>query len=138
MSVINKCRRDLKNEYPNAVIEKKYDISEADIQADTYCYDLFYNLIENGIIHNDEFQPHVWIRLKELDSGYLVEIADNGPGFSPSRKEAIFDPKRRFGGVGLQGKHIVFVFCDLWLRLASLLSNGCLGSCQSRDGQSVW
>jgi two-component system C4-dicarboxylate transport sensor histidine kinase DctB len=96
------------NKYPSAVVEKKYDINQAAIQADTYCYDLFHNLIENGIIHNDESPPHVWIKLKELDSGYLVEIADNGPGFSPSRKQAIFDPKRRFGGVGLhQVKYLV-------------------------------
>jgi len=108
VGVIDECRRDLENEYPTAVIEKKYDNNEATIQADTYCYDLFHNLIENGIIHNDESPPHVWIKLKELDSGYLVEIADNGPGFSSSRKQAIFDPKRRFGGVGLhQVKYLV-------------------------------
>ncbi|MGM0686719.1 MAG: PAS domain S-box protein [Promethearchaeati archaeon] len=108
IDVIDHCIADLRTEHPRIAIQKDYETGEAPVQADRYAYDLFHNLIENGIIHNDNPKPSVWIQLVQVDRGYLVMVADNGPGFSRSRKQALFDPKRRFGGVGLhQVKYLV-------------------------------
>ena len=31
----------------------------------------------------------------------MLSVADNGPGLSDSKKAELFDPSRRYGGVGL-------------------------------------
>ena len=43
----------------------------------------------------------VWQENAIAKSGYEISIADNGPGISDEKKRNLFDPEKRFGGVGI-------------------------------------
>ncbi len=62
---------------------------------------LLENLLENAVIHNNKSPRRVWVTLRKAKGGYEVSIADNGSGVSDKKKESLFDPERRFGGVGI-------------------------------------
>jgi signal transduction histidine kinase len=71
------------------------------VRADDYLEFLFMNILENAVVHNDKRTRHVWVRETEVGRGYEVLISDNGPGLTEPKKESLFDPERRFGGVGV-------------------------------------
>ncbi len=85
------------------------ETDDAIVDADQFLEQLFDNIIENAIEHNEKSERKVWVVLKEKGDGFNISIADNGPGISDALKTAIFDVSRRYGGVGLhQSKQI----CD--------------------------
>jgi len=43
----------------------------------------------------------LWVDIQESGQGYQVSIWDNGQGISDDKKDSLFDPSRRFGGVGI-------------------------------------
>ena len=62
----------------------------------------------NAVEHNPNSKKHIWISLQKQEKGYVVAIADNGPGISDKMKASLFDMSRRFGGIGLhQAKQII-------------------------------
>jgi signal transduction histidine kinase len=75
------------------------------IRADgTHMYQLFSNLIGNGILHNDASYPVLRIsRLPDDDSVQHFVICDNGSGISEDLIENLFEPFTRseHGGAGL-------------------------------------
>jgi len=79
------------------------------IQADSALNHLLWNLMENGIKHNQSASRRIWITGELIGDTYELRIADNGPGLSDSMKRQLFDPKRRYGGVGL---HLVHRLAD--------------------------
>ncbi|MHA1908724.1 MAG: ATP-binding protein [Candidatus Thorarchaeota archaeon] len=91
----------LKYRHPTAIVNMDIAVSGAMIMADTFLENLLLNLLENGIIHNTSKKKQVWLSLKEDKEGYLVSIADNGPGIPAHVRGSLFDPERRFGGVGI-------------------------------------
>ncbi|MFW9847878.1 MAG: ATP-binding protein [Candidatus Thorarchaeota archaeon] len=91
----------LKYRHPNAIVNMDITVSGAMIMADTFLENLLLNLLENGIIHNTNLKKQVWISLREDKEGYLVTISDNGPGIPSHVRGSLFDPERRFGGVGI-------------------------------------
>ncbi|MBD3404540.1 MAG: response regulator [Candidatus Lokiarchaeota archaeon] len=76
-------------------------VESAKIKADEYISFLIRNLLENAVIHSRTKDKSVWISLSESANGYLLSIADNGQGISPEDKISLFDPEKRFGGVGI-------------------------------------
>ncbi len=91
----------LKETYEDLEIEVDYEIRRAIINADQYLVNLLVNLLENAVIHNNKRPRRVWVTLREAKGGFEISIADNGPGISDEKKENLFDPERRFGGVGI-------------------------------------
>jgi PAS domain S-box-containing protein len=71
------------------------------IFADGALSQLLWNLIENGVRHNTGKKPQIWIKGKIRHESFTLDIADNGPGLKQSKKRALFDAGRRYGGVGL-------------------------------------
>ena len=91
----------LKETYEDLEIEVDYKIHRAMIKADQYLVNLLMNLLENAVIHNNKRPRRVWVTLRKTKGGFEIAIADNGSGISDEKKESLFDPERRFGGVGV-------------------------------------
>ena len=105
---LEECVRKATKEFEDATIRTSIEVAKAQVRADKYISYLFSNLLDNAISHNPRIQRQVWIRLKEVDAGFEVTISDDGTGISDDRKESLFDPERRFGGVGIhQAKSIL-------------------------------
>jgi signal transduction histidine kinase len=101
MDVVENSLRILKDKYADLEIEVEYHVQSPVIRADEFLGHLLMNLLENAIIHNNEKVRHLWIFLSEVEGGYVVSIKDNGPGITEEKKKNLFDPNRRFGGVGI-------------------------------------
>ncbi|MBN1288752.1 MAG: PAS domain S-box protein, partial [Actinobacteria bacterium] len=72
----------------------------------THIYQVFGNLIENAIRHNDKEQPLVTIHCEGSKNGtHIYTVQDNGPGIRPEDAERIFMPfskgKNGHTGIGL-------------------------------------
>ncbi len=91
----------LKATYDDLEIKVNYRLRRSKVKADQYLDNLLANLLENATIHNNRSPRRVWVTLRESKGGYEISIADNGPGISNEKKENLFDPERRFGGVGI-------------------------------------
>ena len=92
-----------------AVLERVYDakavvkgLDEASIVwADALLGELVWNLLENAARHNPIEDKKVWISKRKKNGFIILEISDNGPGISKTRKKSLFDTPKRHGGVGL-------------------------------------
>jgi PAS domain S-box-containing protein len=87
----------------NKDVEIIADIPSRDfrIKADVFLKQAILNIIENAIEFNNRIPIKLWISIVELDQAYRLIIQDNGDGISDAKKESLFDPTRRFGGVGI-------------------------------------
>jgi signal transduction histidine kinase len=77
---------------------------EAPVKADKFLDMMVRNLLDNAVGHNDDEESRIWVKLRDSKGGYEFSIADDGPGIRDELKEVLFDPNRRFGGVGI---HVV-------------------------------
>jgi K+-sensing histidine kinase KdpD len=92
-----------------AVLERVYNakavvkgLDEASIVwADALLGELVWNLLENAARHNPIEDKKVWISKRKKNGFIILEISDNGPGISKTRKKSLFDTPKRHGGVGL-------------------------------------
>ncbi|MDF1538771.1 MAG: response regulator [Candidatus Thorarchaeota archaeon] len=83
------------------------DIPKAPISANEHIHTLIMNLLTNASKHNLEENNRIWVEVREADGGYDVLVSDNGPGIPNTKKTELFNPERRFGGVGIhQSKQI--------------------------------
>ncbi|MFW9908643.1 MAG: PAS domain S-box protein [Candidatus Thorarchaeota archaeon] len=73
------------------------------VYADQALSQLVWNLFENAVIHNpkDDSEKLVKVTGKQSGKNFTLTIADNGPGIPDRKKSDLFDPTRRYGGVGL-------------------------------------
>ncbi len=74
------------------------------VMADSALSHMLWNLMENALKHNPEREKKIWISGHESEDKFILVISDNGPGLHGLKKSDLFNPMRRFGGVGL---HIV-------------------------------
>ncbi len=89
------------NDHSDTKIERKIAKTHATIHADQFLNNLFMNLLSNAIKHNENERKTIWVELAESDGGYVVTIADDGPGISDVMKKNLLNPERRSGGVGI-------------------------------------
>ncbi|MFX1578881.1 MAG: PAS domain S-box protein [Promethearchaeota archaeon] len=77
--------------------------SSVKVLADQALSQLVWNLLENAVVHNpkDDSKKIVKVRGKVSGKTFTLSISDNGPGLSDEKKPDLFEPTRRFGGVGL-------------------------------------
>ncbi|MHA1137741.1 MAG: PAS domain S-box protein [Candidatus Thorarchaeota archaeon] len=73
------------------------------VLADQALSQLIWNLIENAIIHNPKPEAEKFVALSGSITGdtFTLSVIDNGPGIPDERKKELFNPSRRYGGVGL-------------------------------------
>jgi PAS domain S-box-containing protein len=76
---------------------------EVVVLADQALSQLIWNLLENAVIHNPKPEHEKIVGLKGSVSGntFTLSVIDNGPGISDNKKKDLFNPSRRYGGVGL-------------------------------------
>ena len=77
--------------------------SKVNVLADQALSQLVWNLLENAVVHNPIEDAKKIVRVKGKVSGktFILSISDNGPGLSDEKKPVLFEPTRRYGGVGL-------------------------------------
>jgi PAS domain S-box-containing protein len=73
------------------------------VLADQAVSQLVWNLLENAVIHNpkNDTEKIVKVRGKLKSDSFWLSVSDNGPGLEDSKKGELFEPTRRYGGVGL-------------------------------------
>jgi PAS domain S-box-containing protein len=73
------------------------------VYADQALSQLVWNLLENAVVHNSKKESEKTIMVSGTQTGksFTLTIADNGPGIQDGKKAEMFDPTRRYGGVGL-------------------------------------
>jgi len=73
------------------------------VLADQALSQLVWNLLENAVVHNpkEDSKKKVSITGKVSGKTFLLSISDNGPGITDNKKPDLFEPTRRYGGVGL-------------------------------------
>lgn len=73
------------------------------VLADQALSQLVWNLLENAVVHNPKEDAKKVVRIRGKVSGktFVLSISDNGLGLSDDKKPNLFEPTRRFGGVGL-------------------------------------
>lgn len=87
--------------YEGIEIETKCPRKDSRVIADKFIGQLIFNILENAVEYNERKDRKLWIDVQESGQGYQVSIKDNGQGISDAKKESLFDPSRRFGGVGI-------------------------------------
>ncbi|MFW9850239.1 MAG: PAS domain S-box protein [Candidatus Thorarchaeota archaeon] len=98
---LQKIIQALEHHSATTTFNSQFDIEKAEVLADDYLELLITNIIMNAIEHNPKESKTVWITLEDAQKGYVLKIADDGPGISDTRKKQLFDMARRYGGVGL-------------------------------------
>jgi PAS domain S-box-containing protein len=98
---LHKAIKGTKEKHPVVEIEQVIDIDDAFVVVDKHLDYLLEMILENAVLHNPDERKRMWVNASVKDNGYEILIADNGTGMSERKKEWIFDPERRFGGVGM-------------------------------------
>jgi len=73
------------------------------VLADQAVSQLVWNLLENAVVHNPKTDREkiVKVRGKMKSDSFWLSVSDNGPGLDDTKKSDLFEPTRRYGGVGL-------------------------------------
>jgi K+-sensing histidine kinase KdpD len=72
------------------------------VEADVLLGEMLWNLLENAARHNPKDEKQVWISCELKEDSCALIIADDGPGFSDTRKKTLFTERKHGGGVGLK------------------------------------
>lgn len=85
----------------------RVDLGDLDSQivvyADQALSQLIWNLLENAVIHNPKPETEKEVTISGAISGdiFTLSVIDNGAGIPNEKKAELFNPSRRYGGVGL-------------------------------------
>jgi PAS domain S-box-containing protein len=77
--------------------------TKLNVLADQALSQLIWNLLENAVVHNPQADTKKVVKVRGKVSGktFRLSISDNGCGISDDKKSELFEPTRRYGGVGL-------------------------------------
>lgn len=92
--VVEKQLDDLRQKHPEADIENE-GVPPVAVAADELLNRMVGNVLKNAVEHNDREKPHVVIGGERVDEGVRFSVADDGPGISADRREAVFEEGRR-------------------------------------------
>ena len=102
---------EFESKHEDVQIELSCDIVRAPIRANDHLHILLMNLLTNAAKHNLTSDNRIWVDVSNTEGGYEVIVSDNGPGIPDNKKATLFDPERRYGGVGIhQAKQIAEKF----------------------------
>ncbi|MGQ4911506.1 MAG: ATP-binding protein [Candidatus Thorarchaeota archaeon] len=99
--LVEEAAEEFANQHDEVELISDISVDEAFVLADQYLSFVIANLLENAVVHSNKKEKRVWISLEIEHDGYGLCVEDNGPGMTDERKESLFDPERRFGGVGI-------------------------------------
>jgi len=100
-SILRSCIDLFMEDHEAVTIVKKIPKTQAVIHADQFLNYLIMNTLSNAEKHNEKERKKIWVELTEVDGGYAVTIADDGPGINDAMKKNLLNPERRSGGVGI-------------------------------------
>jgi PAS domain S-box-containing protein len=112
--VIDREVRELSSSYPDATIRTRGNVPLVEVMANDMLRSVFRNLLNNAVQHHDGDEPTVEVSADVQDDCVLVQVADDGPGIDPDRREAIFGKGEKgvdSGGTGL-GLYLVYTLVD--------------------------
>ncbi|MHA2040730.1 MAG: ATP-binding protein [Candidatus Thorarchaeota archaeon] len=95
------CVQEFQESQEGVIVEIDCKVTEATVRADKYIRLLLLNILENAVRHSEDADTHIWVTLEAHENQYEVRISDDGPGIKDEMKRTLFDPNRRFGGVGI-------------------------------------
>jgi two-component system cell cycle sensor histidine kinase/response regulator CckA len=95
------CVQEFQEKQEGVTVEIDCKVTEATVRADKYIRLLLFNILENAVRHSKGDEIHIWVALEAHEDEYEVRISDDGPGIKDEMKKTLFDPNRRFGGVGV-------------------------------------
>lgn len=78
---------------------------------DTHLVQLLQNLIGNAIKYRSEEAPRIQVDCEKTESGWLVNVIDNGIGIDPQYAEFIFKPFKRLHNDDFPGSGIGLATC---------------------------
>ncbi len=87
--------------YADIQIETRCSPKNPQVNGDKFIEQLLMNILENAVEFNERKDRKLWIDIQESGQGFQVSIKDNGQGISDAKKDSLFDPSRRFGGIGI-------------------------------------
>lgn len=91
--VINKVCREVKNQYPSAIID--VNVNQQYTANESHFYILFQNLILNGVKYNESEEAQITIWNERLTDSVIIYVKDNGIGIADEFHEQIFDYFKR-------------------------------------------
>jgi len=98
---LKSCTQVFQDENKEVDLDTHVGVSGAVINADKFLCHMLMNVFSNAVKHNYQNEKKVWTRLTEVNEGYELTIADNGPGIKDSLKKSLLNPERRSGGIGI-------------------------------------
>lgn len=87
--------RRLERRYDHATYHKAIPEGPLYVEADELLGRALRNVLANAVDHNDRADPDVEVRVAVEGDAVQVTVADEGPGISPERREAVFEPSER-------------------------------------------
>ncbi|MHA1769996.1 MAG: PAS domain-containing sensor histidine kinase [Candidatus Thorarchaeota archaeon] len=97
----------LKGQHIDVEIDTDLPTSPCTTYANRFLAIAFEDLLDNAVRYNSCADKRVWIRVLPVNDGWLVKIADNGPGIPDYRKESLLNHARRFGGIGIHQSSLI-------------------------------
>jgi signal transduction histidine kinase len=111
VSLLQESSKNVLNSYPlkNIHIDFENSLNDIYVLADNFLLDVFENILNNAISHNDKMEIMIKIKISGHENPeekfIFVHILDNGPGIDPSIREKLFKgliPESKIGmGLGL-------------------------------------
>lgn len=104
----------LRETYEDVTITVEENSGETAVRADEMLVEIFENLLDNAIRHNDADKPELHVSVDTTDGSVVTSVADNGPGLSKDVRTALLNGASsdfQDSGVGL-GLYLVSRFVD--------------------------
>ena len=93
---------DLIEKHDDVVVHANFQLAYIQIEADDFLEQLIASVADNAYRHNPKPEKNIWIKFCEENDGFVVKIADDGPGVPDSKKRTFFEHDHRPSGLGLQ------------------------------------
>lgn len=104
----------VRREHPDAVLSVPDPDADLAVEATPMLGTVFYNLLQNAVVHNPASEPHVTVTVDRTPDTVTVSVADDGPGIPSECVESLFErgeqgAESRGNGLGL---YLVEKFVD--------------------------
>ena len=113
--VLDREVRGAQSSHPESTIRTRGNVPLVEVQANDMLRSVFRNLLTNAVRHHDGEEPTVEVSAEIEDDGWvLVQVADDGPGIDPERRDVVFGKGEKgidSEGTGL-GLYLVYALVD--------------------------
>lgn len=103
--VLEREANEIAEDFPSVSVESEIQPG-LQVEADNLIDQLFTNLLQNAVFHNDVEDLTIRVSAEAVDEAVRIDIADNGKGIPPERRESCFElgeqgPDSDGDGIGL-------------------------------------